>query len=84
MKLIRYNSIAELLQHADLWDDLWLRSNITMPTNRAAIVALTAEYTAPKDTFTALAVEDNGVLLAALPLAGGPGIRTVGHGRERK
>ena len=68
MKLVRIESLSELRHCAHAWDDLWWRSSSRMPTHRANLVAQWVEHFAPHDPFVALAVEDDGQLVAALPL----------------
>ncbi len=72
MKLLRIDSLAELRQNAERWDELWRRSDVTLPTARAEMVAQWVEHFAPKRRFVALAVEKAGELLAAIPLVDGP------------
>jgi CelD/BcsL family acetyltransferase involved in cellulose biosynthesis len=68
MKLIRIESIADLRQRAAAWDDLWWRSDSHLPSQRAELAAQWLEHFAPQRRFVALAVEDGGQLVAALPL----------------
>jgi hypothetical protein len=53
---------------AGKWDDLWWRSDVTMPTVRAELVAQWVEQFAPQSRFHALVVEDQDQYVAALPL----------------
>lgn len=62
------NSVAELRAHAAAWDDLWLRSEVTIPLARAAFVAHWVETFAPQASFRAVVVEQDGRFVAALPL----------------
>lgn len=55
---------------ATAWDDLWFRSAVTNPRARAHLVALWIDRFSPNETFQALAVEQDGKLVAALPLVG--------------
>jgi CelD/BcsL family acetyltransferase involved in cellulose biosynthesis len=57
-----------LARSADGWNDLWQRSDTASPSARAEQLALWAESFAPTERFSALAVEDAGRLVAALPL----------------
>lgn len=66
--LLHLNSLAELRSQATAWDDLWWRSEVTLPTARAELLALWVERFAPHAAFHALVVEDQGRWLAALPL----------------
>ena len=68
MKLRLIESISALRKKAAAWDDLWLRSESTLPTHRAELAAQWAEHFAGRHPFTALTVEDDGQLVAALPL----------------
>ena len=68
MKLLRIESVNELRKFSTPWDDLWWRSEAALPTQRAELVAQWVEHFAPSGHFQALVVEDNGQLVAALPL----------------
>ncbi|MEX0867500.1 MAG: GNAT family N-acetyltransferase [Pirellulales bacterium] len=68
MNLVTYRSTAELRTDADRWDDLWLRSDVTAPTMRAALIADWIDQFAAGDRLAAVAVEEAGQLVAALPL----------------
>mgnify|MGYP002623551009 CR=1 FL=1 len=70
MKLLRIETVNELRKYAAAWDDLWWRSDATLPTQRADLVAQWVEHFAPSKRFVALVVEDGGQLVAALPLVG--------------
>lgn len=61
-------SVDELRTHALAWDDLWARSNVSVPLARAAFVAHWLEFFAPHTPFRAVVVEQGGRLIAALPL----------------
>jgi CelD/BcsL family acetyltransferase involved in cellulose biosynthesis len=73
MKLLLLDSLAQLRDAADRWDDLWFRSEVTLPTARAELVAQWVEHFAPAGRFAALAVEDEGQLVAALPMVAASG-----------
>jgi CelD/BcsL family acetyltransferase involved in cellulose biosynthesis len=62
------NSLPELREQADRWDDLWRRSASTRPTSQAEQLAIWMESFAPRSAFRALVVEDEERFLAALPL----------------
>jgi CelD/BcsL family acetyltransferase involved in cellulose biosynthesis len=64
----RFESVAELRRFEAAWDDLWLRSQATLPTSRAALVALWCDHFQKDRPFAAVAVEHDGQLVAALPL----------------
>jgi CelD/BcsL family acetyltransferase involved in cellulose biosynthesis len=61
-------NIFELRSAAAMWDDLWWRSDVTMPTMRAESIALWLEQFASPRGFYAIAVEENGRYVAAIPL----------------
>lgn len=65
-----WTSLAPLRNAADAWDALWQRSEVTLPTARAALVAHWRESFAPGRPFHALAVQRDDQMLAALPLIG--------------
>ena len=69
-RVIHLDSIAALRARTAAWDDLWWRSDATMPTLRAELIAMWLEHFAPRAHFHALLVEDQGQLVAALPLVG--------------
>src|SRR5688572_20527985 len=68
LRLIHLRSVAELRAASVAWDDLWQRSTVSLPTARAAMVAHWMETLAPQQPFHALAIEQDGRYLAALPL----------------
>ncbi|MCE9546550.1 MAG: GNAT family N-acetyltransferase [Planctomycetia bacterium] len=70
MQLTILENAAELIERADAWDDLWQRSDVALPSARAALLALWLRHFAPQATFRAMVVEENGRLLAALPIVG--------------
>jgi len=67
-RLIHLDSIEQLRDASTLWDELWDRSDVTLPTARAELVAQWVEQFAPRAGFRALVVEDQGRWVAALPL----------------
>jgi CelD/BcsL family acetyltransferase involved in cellulose biosynthesis len=69
-RLIEIASIDQLRAAAASWDDLWRRSDATLPTLRAELVAQWLEHFAPQNDFRALVVENQGQAVAALPLFG--------------
>jgi len=72
MKLIHLESLEDFRPFAPLWDDLWLRSDATLPTMRAAPMIQWLNQFAAKDSFHCLLIEDeDGQLVAGLPLVGG-------------
>ncbi len=70
MKLVHYASLDALQRDAVRWDDLWERSEATLPTARVELLAHWIAHFAARRRFAALAVEDGGQLIAALPLVG--------------
>lgn len=69
-RLVQIDSVATLRAAASAWDDLWRRSDVSMPTCRAELLAQWVEQFSPRAEFRALAVEDQGQWAAALPLVG--------------
>jgi CelD/BcsL family acetyltransferase involved in cellulose biosynthesis len=65
---VRYESLAAFRASAEQWDDLWQRSEGVLPTASAAMIVDWLEQFAPRANFVALAVEQDGQLVAALPL----------------
>jgi len=70
-RVIRIESLADFRAAAGSWDDLWRRSDVTMPTLRAELTAQWVERFAPRAEFRALIVEQGGRWAAALPLVAG-------------
>lgn len=68
MQLLCFQSPDQLRAVAPLWDDLWRRSTVTLPSAQAQQLALWVETFAPRGRFRALVVEQSGRFLAALPL----------------
>jgi hypothetical protein len=68
VRLLVIDSLAELRRRATAWDDLWWRSPSATPTHRAELVAQWVEQFAAGKPFAALCVEDEGQMIAALPL----------------
>jgi hypothetical protein len=67
-RTIHLDSIDALRDRAEAWDDLWQRSDATLPALRAELLAQWVEQFARSDDFHAIGVEADGRLLAALPL----------------
>jgi CelD/BcsL family acetyltransferase involved in cellulose biosynthesis len=61
-------NVFELRLAAPAWDDLWSRSDVTLPTLRAELLANWLEQFASPNDFHAVVVEENGQFQAALPL----------------
>jgi CelD/BcsL family acetyltransferase involved in cellulose biosynthesis len=68
LRTLHFDSLAGLRSVAGAWDDLWQRSDVTLPTLRAELIAQWIEHFARPADFQALAVECDGRLVAALPL----------------
>jgi CelD/BcsL family acetyltransferase involved in cellulose biosynthesis len=68
LQLLHFRTTAELRAAAADWDDLWQRSTTTLPTARAALVSHWVERLAPQRPLHAIAVRENGRLVAAMPL----------------
>jgi len=68
MRIIHLTSIDDLRLSASAWDDLWWRSEVSLPTVRAELLAQWLEHFAPRSDFHAFAVEEDGRWVAALPL----------------
>ncbi len=71
LKLRRIESVDELRQVAPAWDELWGRGDTVLPTARAELLAHWIDHFAPGADVCALVVEDEGQMVAALPLYGG-------------
>ncbi|MBN1394671.1 MAG: GNAT family N-acetyltransferase [Pirellulales bacterium] len=67
-KIIRLESLDDLLKLFEDWDDLWRRSDVTLPLLRAEILVQWVEQFSRPENFIAVAVEAGGRLAAALPL----------------
>jgi CelD/BcsL family acetyltransferase involved in cellulose biosynthesis len=70
LELLELRSIEQLRQAAPQWDDLWQRSEIAVPVVQAELLAQWLEHFAPRSSFHALIVADQGRFIAALPLRG--------------
>jgi CelD/BcsL family acetyltransferase involved in cellulose biosynthesis len=72
LRLLHLRSLDALLTHAAAWDDLWRRSDVTIPTVQARLVAQWVRQFGPRAlgsrAFQALAIEEDGQFVAALPL----------------
>jgi CelD/BcsL family acetyltransferase involved in cellulose biosynthesis len=66
--IVRFQSVAALRGAAEDWNDLWQRTAGALPTGRAELIADWLEQFAPQAKFVALAVEQDGQLIAGLPL----------------
>lgn len=70
MQCVTLRGLDELRGAASAWDDLWFRSSCAFPTARAEPLANWVAHFAPRGRFQALAVRQDGLLVAALPLCG--------------
>jgi CelD/BcsL family acetyltransferase involved in cellulose biosynthesis len=68
LRLRCLQSTIDLRAAAADWDDLWLRSDVALPTARAEVVAHWVETLAPDRPFHAVVVENAGRCVAAIPL----------------
>ena len=66
--IVHLDSLDALRATAEAWDDLWRRSDATLPSLRAELLAQWVEHFARPEDFHAVAVEAEGRLVAALPL----------------
>ncbi|HXT59981.1 MAG TPA: GNAT family N-acetyltransferase [Pirellulales bacterium] len=70
MRLVRLRSKDELLSAAGAYNDLWRRSEVTLPAARAESLAAWLDRFGPRRPFELLVVVDAGRWAAALPLVG--------------
>lgn len=75
-------SLTELRREKQKWDELWCRSEVTIPTVRAEPLAQWVEQFAPRCQLHAVTVERDGELVAALPLVSGMVGRVVPLARQ--
>lgn len=68
LRTVHFESLTALRANAAAWDDLWLRSDATLPSLRAELLAQWVEQFARPERFHAIGIEAEGQLLAALPL----------------
>lgn len=76
-RTIEIRSLSELRAVAGPWDDLWQRSDATLPLGRVELIAQWIEANAPRSKFRAIAVEQDSRIVAALPLVSGKIKRVV-------
>ncbi|NND97739.1 MAG: GNAT family N-acetyltransferase [Pirellulaceae bacterium] len=69
--------LNELSVRADAWDDLWRRSGVRLPSNRANGIELWCQTFAGENEFQALVVHDDQRFVAALPLVKDTSVRFV-------
>jgi CelD/BcsL family acetyltransferase involved in cellulose biosynthesis len=70
LHLEQLDRVEELRDRAAAWDDLWRRSDATIPTARAELVAAWVEQFAPAAAFRVLVVRRAEAMVAALALVG--------------
>ncbi len=70
LRTVQLDSLAAFRAGADAWDDLWRRSEVTLPTLRVEPAAQWIEHFAPGAAFRAVIVECGGRAVAGLPLVG--------------
>jgi CelD/BcsL family acetyltransferase involved in cellulose biosynthesis len=80
-RLIHLDGAAALRTAASSWDDLWLRSEVALPTVRAEMITQWCEQFSRPGDFHALVVEDEGRWVAALPLVRRADSRLLRAGR---
>jgi CelD/BcsL family acetyltransferase involved in cellulose biosynthesis len=68
--LFEFSERADIVRYANLWNDLWQRSNVQAPSARAELVASWLEHFAPREPVRILVVADQKRWLAVLPLVG--------------
>lgn len=68
LNTVHFESIGALLANAEAWDGLWRRSDVTLPSFRAKLLAQWVEQFVPSQRFHAVGIEADGRLVAALPL----------------
>ncbi len=68
LQAIVIETADQLRARAEAWDVLWRRSEVVLPTVRAETLALWLEQFAAGKRFRAVVIEQDGRLLAALPL----------------
>ena len=67
MNITRLESLADLRLAAPQWNDLWRRSETTLPAARAELLATWCECFASGQPLGAVVVEEDGRFVAALP-----------------
>jgi len=70
LKLREIDCVEQVRAVAPAWDRLWQRSEVSLPTARAELVAQWIEHFAPRARLRVLVVEQGEDLVAALALAG--------------
>jgi CelD/BcsL family acetyltransferase involved in cellulose biosynthesis len=70
LHLQQLESVDQIRRLASRWDDLWARSEVSLPTVRAELVAGWVEHFAPDARLRVLVVEEGDRLVGAIPLIG--------------
>ncbi len=70
LTLVQLDSVDQIRAAAPAWDRLWAKSEATLPTARAELVAQWLEHFAPNVKPHVLVVKQDGQMVAALPLIG--------------
>lgn len=68
MKCEVWSSLADVLRESQAWDDLWQRSDTSVPSACAAPLRCWVEYFFPKSPLRAVVVREGDRLIAALPI----------------
>lgn len=71
IRLIQLDSANEVRSVSTDWNDLWQRSEVALPIARAELIAQWLDHYGPNAKVKALAVEQDGRFIAALPLVRG-------------
>ena len=70
LQVRQFDCVQQIRDAAPAWDRLWQRSEVSLPTVRAELVAQWLEHFAPRAALRVLVVEEDGEMVAALPLVG--------------
>jgi CelD/BcsL family acetyltransferase involved in cellulose biosynthesis len=76
-RLIQLDSVDDIRSAAAEWNDLWQRSDVALPIARAELIANWLDWNASRAAVSAVAIEEFGRFVAALPLTRGRLKRTV-------
>ena len=68
LQIHEIHSAEMLRREAVAWDHLWWRSDVTVPRARAGLIATWLDHFGSGARFRGVAVKQNGVLVAALPI----------------
>lgn len=64
----RLDNVGQIRAHSAAWDDLWRRSEVSLPTSRAELVAQWIEHFARNTRLGVLVVWHGATMAAALPM----------------